>query len=168
MEKEYREQMFEAMTASMDSTITIAEQLNNWQDYIIEKYLFSSLKEWADKNNLIFEHKSSRNFYFYKDGWEKCFIQFLAGARGWCGRFEYGINLHDVETKDVPQLQNQPKIFQNNPDLWWPYGRTPFEQYADWTYDIMKDIKDGKVAAYLIKKAEYMLSQIEEHNLLML
>ena len=171
MEKKYDEQMLEMMTDHLNLTTTIASNLDRWRTYVVEKYIFVPLKEWAEKEHQLelmneLSMKENTSFSLFRSEWEYCRIAFSPGGKNRTA-FKYGILLYGHSVKEVPAFQNQQQIFQNAPDPWWPYGRSPLEEYTNWTNDAMQAIVEGKVLAYLKERIEYVLKQIETHKLAM-
>ena len=168
MEKEYREQVLNAMldNNNIDGVSAIIAQSENWRARIIKK-LIDDLQKYAAEKGFEFQstmlnedgslnYKRYRNICFSK--WDKTSITIendTGNFRDMCIGVTRKTNI-DID---------QQTVFGRETSEWWPYGWMYFDKYLNWTYEIMPDMNRGEAAKYIEGLVEKILKEIEDRNL---
>lgn len=133
--------------------------------YLIEKYIYEPLKNWATQNGLECENQLNKNknysgIVFYKPEWQKQLKLEFGGRQfkdlyyGACWRLE-----PKIEDKNYAFPNFNPNHINNG----WPYGWQSAEHFRNLGFENLIDIKNNIVSDYYIECLEGMVKAISEN-----
>lgn len=149
---------------------------DEWEESIIEEYIWKPLAEFANSKGLRFRFEKDNTHgdagaRIYKEEWKYYALFVWREHKKYWNNMHVGISFFEIPHKQYKiykKDQTQLTCLTESPNGNWPYGweYLPLE-IRNWNYHITEDIVNGKVLSYIKSKFEEMLLEIETRNLKM-